>query len=225
MAIVIPRSSARKLALLCAEANSLRKTIAGLGSSVLKFDSALQNTLNTIIDACNQFDKGVELAKTAGDLVLDTINGATTTAKNIQGVINQGVTKLPFLPLPVSSEIGTLLDQVVNTEFGQINTDLLIDQLISASPQAFQNVIFKINRIPEDLRTLQDKSVDALAKTIDFNSILNSTTSSLRKKAIACIRAGSKEKLSNTNSLLAQDTQNILTDINNGSRTNSINSN
>ena len=178
---IIPRTSSRKVALLCAEANSLRKSIESLGSSALKFDSSLTNTLNTVIDACNQFDKGVELAKTAGDIILDTVNGTTSAAKNIQNVISQGVTKLPSLPLPISKDIATILEQVVNTEFEQINTDLLVDQLVKASPKAFQNVIFKINRIPEDLRTLKDKSVDALAKTIDFNSILNSTTSSLKE--------------------------------------------
>ena len=83
MATIIPKTSTRKLALLCAEASSLRKSVENLGSSALKFDSALQNTLNTVIDACEQFDRGIELAENIGETILNTINGVTSAAKNI----------------------------------------------------------------------------------------------------------------------------------------------
>lgn len=210
---IIPRTSSRKIALLCAEAKSLRNSIESLGSSAVKFDSALQNTLNTVIDACNQFDKGVELAKTAGDILLDTINGTTAAASSVVDALTQGVTKLPSLPLSSSSEIGVILNEVFNSDFGQINTDLIFDQLVKASPPAFQNMINKINRIPVDLRTAADTSVNALAKAIDFNSLLGQTTSTIQKQSVSCIMAGNKEKFAKTNTLLAQQTQNILTDI------------
>ncbi len=214
MAIIIPQSSTRKIALLCAEANSLRKSIESLGSSALKFDSALSNSLDTIIDACNQFNKGIELAKSAGDLIVDSINGVTSTAATIKSAISKGVTNLPTLPLSIVKEIGTILTQVVNAEFEQINTDLLFDQLTKFAPDAFGNVIKKINRIPVELRTVADDAANVLAKTINFNSVLNSTKTSVQKKAITCVMSGSKEKLAETNKLLAQETQNILTNVN-----------
>lgn len=214
MAIIIPQSSTRKIALLCTEANSLRKSIENLGSSANKFDNALSNSLDVAIDACNQFNKGIELAKSAGDLIVDSINGATSTAATIKSAITKGVTNLPTLPLSIVNEIGTILTQVVNAEFEQINTDLLFDQLTKFAPDAFGNVIKKINRIPVELRTVTDNAANVLAKTLDFNSVLNSTKTSVQKKAITSVMSGSKQKLAETNKLLAQETQNILTNIN-----------
>lgn len=214
MAIIIPQSSNRKIALLCAEANALRNSIESLGSSALKFDSALSNSLNIAIDACNQFNKGIELAKSAGDLIVDSINGITSTVSTIKNAITKGVTNLPTLPLSIVGEIGTILNQVINAEFEQINTDLLFSQLTKFAPDAFGNVIKKINRVPAELRTVTDNATNVLAKTINFNSILNSTKTSIQKKSITCIMSGSKEKLAETNKILAQETQNILTNIN-----------
>lgn len=213
MAIVIPTNSTQKITLLCAEAKSIRDSISNLGSSALKFDNAIQNTLNTVIDVCNQFDNAIELAKSAGDTILEAINGITPQAQKVATFINQGSTKLPTLPLPISVDIGDIIGQITNVEFEQINTDMLFSQLGQFAPAGFEGLTKQLDRIPDNLKSQADLDVSNLAKGLNFNSILNSTKKNINKKAVTCIMTSMKEKNANINKLLAGDTKNIMKNI------------
>lgn len=210
---IIPPHSGQKIALLCAEANALRNQVAGLGSSVVKFDNAIVNAIDVAVDVCNQFDRGVKLAKDAGELILDVVNGVTTSAGSASSIINEGFTKLPSLPLPVGAEINDILDSVKNTQFEQINSDMVFSQLCQFAPDGFNDLLKTLNRIPDDLKTPDDFAVDKLAKSINFSSVLSSTESAIQRKSVTCIMSGSKERLAEANTLMSQQTESILSDV------------
>jgi hypothetical protein len=209
----LSRTSEQKIALICAEINSLRKQVENNGSSALKFDNALVNGVNAIVDVCNQFERGIELAESIGDVLAGTINGSTPLTEQINTALNSGLSKLPSIPLAVGGDVSSLISKVFASAFEDINADLEINQLCEASPTAFGDVEKRLSLIPNEVKTNADKCVDELVKNLDFNSVLKSTKNAIQKKSVTCVMKTMKQNVTRMDTQISQQTQNILNTI------------
>jgi hypothetical protein len=207
---IIPNTSEQKIALLCAEINSLRNTVASNGSTVLKYDNALKNAVNTVLDVCKQFNRGVELAKDAGDILSSTVNGDTPVTEEVNTFLNTGLTKLPTVPLAVGDDVKVLMDKVNASDLSEIDADMELFQYCQSAPQAFQNVSRALSFIPDSSKTDEDKAVDSLLKTLDIESLISATESNIQGKAISNNMSNMKESITEMGSKLAQQTKVVL---------------
>jgi hypothetical protein len=210
---IIPRTSEQKIALICAEINSLRKSVESLGSSVIKYDNALQNAVNTVLDVCKQYERGIELAKDIGGILSSTVNGDTPITEQINTVLNSGFTKLPKIPLQVGDTVSSLIDKVYSSDFGDIDSDMQLSQLCKFSPDAFKDVQRQLSFIPDASKTDDDKAVDSLVKSLDFDKVLSSTESALQKTGITNTMSNLKESITQMDIQIANQAKQILESI------------